>query len=181
MHTHRLDSIARLACLLLLISLAGCAGANTASESPAADRPQATQPQPAADGPAAAPSTPLDVRLHMDVAPKRGAQAEVTLELRSAADAPQTTARIELPAGARLVSGPLEWSGDLKAGDQVSFSATIVIEQAGQHTIQGRALSTLSPDMTWGDLDAIHLTVAEDSGNFGFTTTNPAVTGGPER
>ena len=115
-----------------------------------------------------APSTPIIVDLSMNKAPAVNEEAEVILEVRSHEDAPGTTAQIELPMGARLVSGNPSWEGDVSVGSPVRIAITIAFAQEGEYTIQGGALRPVSADMIWGDADYIYLTVKQDSGYFGF-------------
>ena len=115
-----------------------------------------------------APSTPLVVTLSMPKAPKVGEAVEVTLEVKAYQDAPGTTASIILPAGAQLLEGELTWQGDVVVETPVRLVATILFPQAGEYAIEGKALAVINADMTWGDLEAIYLTVKQDSGAFGY-------------
>jgi hypothetical protein len=130
--------------------------------------------------PGEAPSTPLIVHISMSKAPKLNEEVEVVLEVQAYRDAPGTTAQIELPPEAQLVSGTLHWEGDVKVGSPVQLTARIVFTQEGEYTIRGSALRPVSADMVWGDDDYIYLTVKQDAGIFGFGTgEQPQLTTSP--
>ena len=118
--------------------------------------------------PETAPSTPLVVRLRMDRAPGTNQEATVVLDVQAYWDAPGTTAEIELPPEAQLLSGELNWEGDVKVNQPVQLAVTIVFTREGEHTIRGSALRPVDDGMVWGDADHIYLTVKEQSGQFGF-------------
>lgn len=170
----------RLIGILLVTALAGLAlpgctvfGISTVIEtpvpvtSPAAPTPT-LQTAPPPGRPDDAPSTPLVVTLSMPKAPKVGEAVEVTLEVKAYQDAPGTTASIILPAGAQMLEGELTWQGDVVVETPVRLVATILFPQAGEYAIEGKALAVINADMTWGDLEAIYLTVKQDSGAFGY-------------
>ncbi len=115
-----------------------------------------------------APSTPLVVTLSMPKAPKVGEAVEVTMEVKAYQDAPGTTATITLPPGAQLLDGETTWQGDVAVDTPVRLAVTIAFPQAGEFAVEGKALAVINPDMTWGDLEAIYLTVKADSGSFGY-------------
>jgi hypothetical protein len=104
----------------------------------------------------------------MDKAPRTGEEAQVVLELTAYMDAPGTTARIELPAGAALVDGDLEWEGDVLTGAPVRLTATVRFDKEGVYTVHGGALRPVDAGMTWGDAADIFLTVREDGSFFGL-------------
>jgi hypothetical protein len=76
-----------------------------------------------------APSTPIKVDLSISHAPAVNAVANLTCTVSSTKDAPNTTAQVKLPEGASLVSGSLNWQGNLKANEPVSFSAKSCLEK----------------------------------------------------
>ena len=127
-----------------------------------------------------APSTPIIVRLGITKAPKLNEEVVVTLEVQAYRDAPGTTAQIELPSAARLVSGEPRWQGDLTAASPVRLTVTIAFTEEGEHTIRGTALRSVSADEVWGDDDYIYLTVKRDGGFFGFESgTDTGLTASP--
>jgi len=164
--------------VLIALALAGCTAVRTTGPTPSIpetspamitpDTPPAAVATEAPAQPAGAPSTPLVVRWIMDKAPKLNEEVDVVLEIQAYLDAPGTTARIELPPEARLVSGELLWQGDVLTGAPVRIPVRITFTQVGEFTVRGRAIRTVNADMVWGDEDAIFLTVKQDSGHFGF-------------
>lgn len=132
------------------------------------------QPEPPGAAPTIAPpqgngpSTPLVVTLTMDKAPRLGEEAQVVLELQAFMDAPGTTAHIELPVEAELVTGDLDWEGDVMVNKPVRLAATIVFNQEGAYMIRGSALRPVDAGMTWGDAEDIFLTVRQDGSFFGL-------------
>lgn len=150
----------------LTFSLLGCAPAPASTSAPGSPTSAvSTTPSPVRSD---APSTPLVVSLSMPKAPKVGEAVDVTLEVTAYQDARGTTANITLPPGAQLLKGETSWQGDVMAGTPVRLVATVVFPQAGEYAIEGKALSVVNSDMTWGDLQAIYLTVKQDSGSFGY-------------
>jgi hypothetical protein len=159
----------------LTLSLLGCAPAatpapaDTPAPEPSPVLPTPTlQTAPPPGRPDDAPSTPLTVSLSMPKAPKVGEVVEVTMEVKAYRDAPGTTASILLPPGAQLLEGETTWQGDVTVDAPVRLAVTIAFPQAGEYAIEGKALAVINADMTWGDLEAIYLTVKQDSGAFGY-------------
>jgi hypothetical protein len=122
-------------------------------------------PPATADG---APSTPVHVQLFMSQPPAVGEQAEIVMEVRTVEDAPEVTAEIELPPGVEVVSGETSWTGSLRAGEAIEFSAAIVFTEPGEYGISAVALAPINPDMIYGDNAAVFLTVGEDGSSFGL-------------
>jgi len=98
---------------------------------------------------------------------------ELAFTFSSASDAAGTTATILLPNTVTLVSGDLEWAGDLKAGDLQTLEAAIRFTQQGNWTIEARASSALEGGDSWGDAAYIYLYVSEKSSHIGFDTNQP--------
>lgn len=180
-----MKALNRFAALLMVMTitlpLVGCTPAATPAptdtpapgSSPVAPTPT-LQTAPPPGRPDDAPSTPLTVALSMPKAPKVGETVEVTMEVKAYQDAPGTTASILLPPGAQLLEGETSWQGDVAVGKPVRLVATIAFPQAGEYAIEGKALAVINPDMTWGDLEAIYLTVKQDSGAFGYESGSGA-------
>ncbi len=93
----------------------------------------------------------------------------MTLVVNAADDAPGTTAEIILPAGAAATTGNLTWTGDIAAGGQHTLQTTIVFEQEGNFTVEGKALRPVGNGDVWGDLAAIYLNVTAEAGQLGFS------------
>ena len=70
-----------------------------------------------------------------------GAEVDVTLRLEAIADVPDVTAEL-LPAPAvQIVSGPVQWSGALNAGDVVALVFRARVVGAGDSTLGARVVS----------------------------------------
>lgn len=139
-----------------------------------------TEAEDASMGSEGSPSTPLVVQLSLSKAPKLNEEIEVVLKIQAYQDSPGTTAQIELPPEAKLVSGELRWEGDVKVGSPMELTIRLAFIQEGEYTIRGSALSPVSPDLVWGDDDYIYLTVKQDGGFLGFESgNNPQLTASP--
>ena len=116
--------------------------------------------------PEPSPASPIVLDLVMAKAPRVGEAAIVTCSIKSAFDAPASVATIELPEGAVLLDGNLEWSGDLRQDVPVQLSATIRFVEEGEWVIKAVAKHVIDEQNWWGDEDYIYLTVTEESGSF---------------
>lgn len=119
------------------------------------------------------PATPIQVEIQIDRLARLGETATLTCAVSTAYDAPGTRAAIELPANAELVSGALDWQGDLRAGQPQTLAATVVFKSGGDTAIRCRALRLTEELDTWGDLDAIYLSVGELETREGFSPVSP--------
>lgn len=115
------------------------------------------------------PSTPITLKLQIAKAPRLDEDVLVTGIAKSAYDAPRTVARVELPKGAILVSGKLNWTGDLVAGVPVELSAIIRFIKEGNWIIRATAIHKVDEQNSWGDVQSIYLNVTKESGKFGFS------------
>jgi len=111
--------------------------------------------------------SPLNVTLYMEKAPRLNEAAIVICSVKSIGhDAPNTTAIINLPEGAVLVSGNLDWQGDLTADVPVQFSAVIKFVEEGRWIIEAFANHTVDESYGWRDDDYINVDVRADAGTF---------------
>jgi hypothetical protein len=124
------------------------------------------------------PSSPLSVDLTMERAPRLNETVVVTCTVKSLGyDAPDTTASINLPEGVVLVSGNIDWHGDLNADIPIEFSAVIKFTEEGKWIISAVANHVFSETRWWRDHGYVMLTVNRESGKFGWDDQpgNPAV------
>ncbi len=122
------------------------------------------------------PSSPIKVKLSISKLPVLNEPVDLTCSVTSVSDAPNSIALIKLPKGAGLVSGILEWQGDLKANIPVSLSAQIVFKETGHWAIEGGAKCGIIPGkFEWGDLDVIYLDIGAESSTFGWPVSSPPV------
>lgn len=115
-------------------------------------------------------STPIQVELSMSKAPLLNTPVSLTCTLTLLPGFPiaeNTTAEIKLPESVALISGNLNWQGDLKPGEPVSFSPEIIFNEIGHWTITAAA---------GGDLVTIYLDIGADHSQFGWPPEMPGVT-----
>jgi hypothetical protein len=125
------------------------------------------------------PNTPIMVRLRLTKAPKLKEAIRAVLQVHAFEDAPGTVAEIELPEGAEVLEGSTRAEFDLAAHQRKELRATIVFNETGEHAIVGRAQKTVSAELVWGDMDAVYLTVDQDSGAVGWQSgRNPELASG---
>lgn len=111
--------------------------------------------------------SPLNVTLYMEKAPCLNETAIVICEVKSIGrSAANTTAAINLPGGAVLVSGNLDWQGDLTADVPVQFSAVIKFVEEGKWTIEAVANHTEDESYGWRADDYVNIDVRVDAGTF---------------
>jgi hypothetical protein len=121
--------------------------------------------------PAFAPSSPIKVDLSISKLPVLNEPVEITCNVTSRTNAPNSTAKIKLSKGSSLISGDLQWQGDLTANTPVSFSAQIVFQEIGHHMIEATASHIIDDNNRYGDLDAIYLDIGTESSTFGWPVT----------
>jgi hypothetical protein len=119
------------------------------------------------------PATPIQVDLSIDRLARLGEPATLTCVVTTSFDAPGAQAAIELPANAELVGGELNWQGDLAVGRPATLIATVVFKQGGDTAIRCRALRLTEELDTWGDMDAVFLSVGAQETLEGFATALP--------
>ncbi len=136
-------------------------------------------------------STPITIQFVMERAPKLNEPVAVTVTVKTARDAPTTTAALELHASAQLVSGTASYKGELKRDQPVQFEGVIKFTAEGNYTVNARARCVINQGMVWGDLATIYLHVGRDASYFGFESAPsslepggdalqaPAITPGP--
>ena len=98
------------------------------------------------------PQTPISVQLTLEQLPKIGDQTAATVTVMSReVDAPNTTARLIVPANMQLVGGADHWQGDLKADQPVSFTAEIKTLARGNAQLKATARREIDPTNIWAD------------------------------
>jgi hypothetical protein len=113
-------------------------------------------------------STPIQANLSIDHVPLVGEEATLTCDISSILDAPGTTAVIELPSEAQLVSGVTNWQGDLLAGETVQIKAVVVFNSPSEVAIFCRALKVVDESEVWGDLAELYLSISQADSQAGF-------------
>ena len=120
------------------------------------------------------PSTPLEVRVLAGKAPALNEPLTITLQTSAAESAPGTIVSIELPDGAEVLDGATEERVDLEAGQTHELTVVAALTKLGEQTILGKAVRSLNENESWGDSDALYLTVEKESGFVGHRSAeNP--------
>jgi hypothetical protein len=120
------------------------------------------------------PSPPVSVQLILSKAPKLNEVVELDCVINSIFDAANTTVLPEFPGSVVIVSGGMNWTGDLKADTPITLKSTIKIVAEGQVTLMVKASSLQANGDVWADAAYIYLTVSTEAGTVGFPTTeNP--------
>jgi len=127
------------------------------------------------------PSSPIKVELSISELPVLNEPVALTCDVTSCNDASNSTAQIKLSDGASLISGNLEWQGNLEANIPVSFSAQIVFERTGHQTIEAIASHVIDDKNGWGDLDVIYLDIGIESSTFGWPVSPVPVVRIPDK
>lgn len=173
---------------MLLVACGGTVAGPTPTASPTSPAPAAaTATSPAAPPPSPSPahlpagpitsegsgdtSTPITTRLVLSHAPLLEETATVTFTVRTVTPAATTNATITLPSGAELVSGALEWQGELIPDEPRTLTATIRFVEEGNWTLEAKALSPQENGDVWGDASYIYLYVSATDSHEGFEET----------
>lgn len=164
---------------VLLLSIPGCASSQQEGniqtepqEDGSTQLPKEISPSPSSNIPTPA-SAPIRVELYMPRAPTVNETIEVTCNVSSLVDLPDSSARIELPDRVSLISGNLTWEGDLKANHPVSFSAEISFNKADKYAIRATVSHMINETEGWSDSDSVYLTIGTDRSEFGWPPTGP--------
>jgi hypothetical protein len=120
------------------------------------------------------PSTPLQVRLLASRAPALDEPVTLALQVHAYENAPGTSLRIRLPEGAEVLDGSPEEVVDLEAGQTHELRIIAALRKLGEQTIAGDASREVSEDETWGDDDALYLTVEKERGFVGHASGDNA-------
>lgn len=101
-----------------------------------------------------ATSTGITSKLEISKAPALNENAEITLTVITIRTAPTASAKITLPEGFELVSGDLNWNGELVENQPLQLKATVKAVKTGNWAIFGGGA---------GQGDYLYITVNQDS------------------
>ena len=110
--------------------------------------------------------TPITVNFSISKVPILNENADLVCRVVSIDDAPNTTAKIELPEGVQLMAGDISGSWDLKANVPVDLNATVRFTKNGDHRIVASAHRVVDENNSWGDLKALYLTIGVTESMF---------------
>ena len=105
--------------------------------------------------------SPITVNLSISKMPMVNESADLSFRIISVLDAPNTTAEIALPEGAKLEKGNLTAIFDLKANEPAYMNSTIVFSKTGDFTIKAIAHHVIDLNNSWGDYGALFLTIGQ--------------------
>jgi hypothetical protein len=91
--------------------------------------------------------------MQMSISPEPivGREVNLYIELMSnSIPAPNTVLTVTLPSGVELVTGGLNWRGDLAAGQPVEVDLTLRVTTAGEWPISAFAFSSVTPGSPYG-------------------------------
>lgn len=117
------------------------------------------------------PSSPLQATLSLSDKPLLNTPVTLTLSFKSILDAPNTSAKIELPEGFELVNGNLEWQGDLKENENQKIEVVVKSTKGGYYQLNSSVISK-QQDSTLGDNDIIYVEVSQNDAIIGSRPEN---------
>ena len=110
--------------------------------------------------------SPIYINLSISKVPLVNESADLTCNVSSIMDAPNTTATISLPEGVELVKGELNGQWDLKANKPVYLNASIRFSKAGDFQIKAMARRAIDLNNFWGDVESLYLTIGPGTSSF---------------
>lgn len=123
------------------------------------------------------PRTPITISLSISSAPRLYEPATVTVEVRSALDAPGAVVELILPEG--VTAERTRWIVDLQAGKPVIFTTTwSFVNEPGNVSLSARAIRAVGPGEVWGEMASLplHLSPAVDHALEGWRVDQVPVT-----
>jgi hypothetical protein len=122
------------------------------------------------------PSTPLQVRLLANRVPALNQPTTMTLQVHASRAAPQTDIGLRLPTGAEVLRGSTQAVVDLRAGQTRELTVVVAFRRPGEQKVEAHALRTVTDTESWGDSDALFLTVKKRGSFVGYRSgDNPTL------
>ncbi|MFH1181720.1 MAG: hypothetical protein V1702_02060 [Candidatus Woesearchaeota archaeon] len=115
--------------------------------------------------------SPMEATLSLSGKPLLNTPVTLTLNFKSLANGSNTSAKIELPEGFELVSGNLEWHGNLSKNEERKIEAVVKSTKVGYTQLSGTAIS-IKPGYTFGDSDIIYVEVTPHDAIIGSKPEN---------
>ncbi len=116
-------------------------------------------------------TSPLQATLSLSEKPLLNTPVTLTLSFKSATTARNTSAKIEIPEGFELVSGSLEWQGDLNKDEEQKIEIIVKSTKVGYYQLGGSAISR-QQDGVFGDGDTIYAEVSQNDAIIGSKPEN---------
>lgn len=111
--------------------------------------------------PAGKPLSPLKLEFNVQGEPALGQVFTLSMHVAALVDAPNTSLRLELPAGVALVERFDDWQGDLKAGESFSRSVQARVNLPGEWMVVAQTVSQQPGGNTFGERQVWYLDVSE--------------------
>ena len=103
-----------------------------------------------------APHTPITIIMTVSGPLELNKVSDITINVSSISDAPDTKVDLILPEGVLLESEKSTWQLNLTANNPVILYAKIKITKNGTLEIRTVAKKIIDENNTWGDIDAIY-------------------------
>ena len=110
--------------------------------------------------------SPIYINLSISKIPLVNESVDLTCNVSSIMDAPNTTATITLPDGVELAAGDLTEQWDLKANEPVFLNATVRFTRADDYIIKAAARRVIDANNFWGDVESLYLTIGQEASSF---------------
>jgi hypothetical protein len=111
-------------------------------------------------------NSPLSIKLNLSQIPLLDQPTNVSCEVNSAFDSPNTTAILNLPDGSILLTGNLNDRWDLKANVPAYLNATIKFTKSGEFQIEAIARRMIDTENSWADIDVRYVTIGLEKSYF---------------
>ena len=118
------------------------------------------------------PSSPLQAKLSLSENPLLNKPVTLTLSFKSIIDAPNTFAKIILPNEFEVVSGNLEWKGDLSKDIEQKIETQVKATKVGYYQLHGSAFSRQGESYYFGDVGTIDVEITPDNAIIGSKPKN---------
>lgn len=114
-------------------------------------------------------TSPFQTKLSFSDKPLLNTPVTLTLSFKSTIDAQNTYAKIELPDGFELVSGSLEWQGDLKKDEEQKIEIVVKSTNVGYYQLK----CFINPnDFAFGNSDTLYVEVSQNDAIIGSKLEN---------
>lgn len=118
------------------------------------------------------PAPPLEVSLSLSDKPLLNTQVTLTMTIISIMDASNASANFHIPDGFELVSGNLEWQGNLTTNEEKTIEVIVKSIAIGYHQLEGECQFLRDGDMMVADSDILYVEVMEDDAIIGSRPEN---------
>lgn len=121
--------------------------------------------------PAWSESSLLQATLSLSDKPLLNTPVTLTLSFKSIINTINTFAKIELPEGFELVSGNLEWQGDLKKDEEEKIEVVVKSTKVGYYQLKG-SIGSRQQNSAFSDSNIIYVEVSQNDAIIGSEPEN---------